>query len=608
MLDTTDFIIAHGQTTAWAMLYPQQGPWQQAINWWQHAASLAPPLPLVIVADLGSLLNGSRLSEADPATLQHDSYSAFLRAAAATPAVHSGSPLGLSDLAITAVLAHLAQDVPLPAALRLPPDLMPMDVATALLDLLPVQDDAHHAADRDATPLWDETLLDAVLERLRMLTADDMHFLHTLACQSLNAADMADLRALTELLDLPPLQHLLLDDILTFLPALAETPVDPISQTYTIDGVSGLARHGSLDMVLPTEWALPDTLLIYRFLNRELLYYGRERPPEQEETLFLLLLQASDAMAGDADVLARACTLALGRAAALHHATVQLCWFDQRLHPPQGVLSPHDIAALVQHEQHGPVDLPAVLAAVQQYVQANAADYGRIELLWLLHVDSGSDQVEQVQRLSWWLRNQTSSRALFVCAGPAPDQTPALASVLTGEWQVLGSALLHDAEARARAAAALRGLARSGERETLTLQTPLMRRRQYTTATNVRQRRTNGVQLIRTLYGHTSEVLGVAWSPDGQQLASASHDRSIKLWQVANGTCLTTITGHSQKVFWVAWSPDGLTLASASDDRTIRIWHSADGSPAGDAAWASAGGAPYRLVTRWAHPGFGLGR
>lgn len=82
---------------------------------------------------------------------------------------------------------------------------------------------------------------------------------------------------------------------------------------------------------------------------------------------------------------------------------------------------------------------------------------------------------------------------------------------------------------------------------------------------------------LATLTGHTATVTGLAWSPDGTRLASGSWDHTIRLWS-ADGKPLATLTGHTDAVTDLAWSPDGATLASASSDATIRLW-SADGKP-----------------------------
>ncbi|MHC0064405.1 WD40 domain-containing protein [Nostoc sp. UIC 10890] len=82
---------------------------------------------------------------------------------------------------------------------------------------------------------------------------------------------------------------------------------------------------------------------------------------------------------------------------------------------------------------------------------------------------------------------------------------------------------------------------------------------------------------VNTLEGHSKGVNSVAYSPNGQQLASASYDKTIKIWNVSSGQLLKTLTGHSSWVYSVAYSPNRQQLASASDDKTIKIWDVSSG-------------------------------
>ncbi|WP_238845503.1 ribosome assembly protein 4 [Nostoc edaphicum] len=84
-------------------------------------------------------------------------------------------------------------------------------------------------------------------------------------------------------------------------------------------------------------------------------------------------------------------------------------------------------------------------------------------------------------------------------------------------------------------------------------------------------------KLLKSLTGHSSRVISVAYSPNRQQLASASLDKTIKIWDVSSGKILKSLTGHSSAVISVAYSPNGQQLASASWDKTIKIWDVSSG-------------------------------
>lgn len=90
------------------------------------------------------------------------------------------------------------------------------------------------------------------------------------------------------------------------------------------------------------------------------------------------------------------------------------------------------------------------------------------------------------------------------------------------------------------------------------------------------KRRLGEFELIRTLTGHTSAVAHVALSPDQRTLASASWDRTARLWEYSSGKSLHTLT-QGDWLDWVSFSPDGSLLATGGGESHCRIWEVASG-------------------------------
>jgi WD40 repeat protein len=78
-------------------------------------------------------------------------------------------------------------------------------------------------------------------------------------------------------------------------------------------------------------------------------------------------------------------------------------------------------------------------------------------------------------------------------------------------------------------------------------------------------------KLLATLGGHEDVVFSVAFHPDGKRLASASFDKTVKIWDLTSHKAERTLTGHSDFVYAVALSPDGKWLVSASKDRSVKL-------------------------------------
>ncbi|MBD2532757.1 hypothetical protein H6G97_25510 [Nostoc flagelliforme FACHB-838] len=86
----------------------------------------------------------------------------------------------------------------------------------------------------------------------------------------------------------------------------------------------------------------------------------------------------------------------------------------------------------------------------------------------------------------------------------------------------------------------------------------------------------DGKQLL-SYKGHTGWIWSVAFSYQGHILASGSEDQTVKLWDIATGQCLKTLHGHCGGIWSVAFSAEDHLLASGSEDQTVKLWDIATG-------------------------------
>jgi eukaryotic-like serine/threonine-protein kinase len=79
-------------------------------------------------------------------------------------------------------------------------------------------------------------------------------------------------------------------------------------------------------------------------------------------------------------------------------------------------------------------------------------------------------------------------------------------------------------------------------------------------------------QMRKKLRGHTRLISSLAFSPDGEKLASASWDSTVIVWNLDSGQPTTRLQGHMRSVLCVAFSPDGRRLATSSEDQSVKLW------------------------------------
>lgn len=101
-------------------------------------------------------------------------------------------------------------------------------------------------------------------------------------------------------------------------------------------------------------------------------------------------------------------------------------------------------------------------------------------------------------------------------------------------------------------------------------------------------------ECLRTLPGHAAGVCCLAFSADGQRIASGSYDRTVLVRDAGTGTILCQ-TSHAARVHAVAFSPEGDSVASAGDDRLVKVTE-LPGNPSAEPAATSESGTPQRYV------------
>ncbi|KDD76976.1 hypothetical protein H632_c50p1 [Helicosporidium sp. ATCC 50920] len=77
---------------------------------------------------------------------------------------------------------------------------------------------------------------------------------------------------------------------------------------------------------------------------------------------------------------------------------------------------------------------------------------------------------------------------------------------------------------------------------------------------------------VATLRGHVGAVYQAAWSADSRLLVSGSKDSTLKVWEMRTKKLLADLPGHADEVYTVDWSPDGASVASGGKDRVLKLW------------------------------------
>jgi WD40 repeat protein len=87
--------------------------------------------------------------------------------------------------------------------------------------------------------------------------------------------------------------------------------------------------------------------------------------------------------------------------------------------------------------------------------------------------------------------------------------------------------------------------------------------------------------LVRDLHAHAAKINGLALSPDGRRLVTASADGTARLWDTSSGKLIEATMEHEGAIWAAAFSPDGRIVATGGIDRRARLWDAWTGAPIG---------------------------
>lgn len=102
----------------------------------------------------------------------------------------------------------------------------------------------------------------------------------------------------------------------------------------------------------------------------------------------------------------------------------------------------------------------------------------------------------------------------------------------------------------------------------------------------VRLRQVPTGEIIHTLGGQSEMIYSLAFSHNGQLLATGDQAARVRLWRVQDGALLATMMGHTEAVQQVLFRPDDKTLFSVSEDHTIREWNTANATSRVTIPWS----------------------
>jgi hypothetical protein len=322
----------------------------RAVHWWRDLARLGVRLPLFVVHDFGLIYGAPREQielgahpaaeglvarmEKMPELLR--TYRTIVTEIAQSDAAARARSMKLGDDLIVVVLARVLGSIVKREAVRaswaatlpLDPELV-RDLDGQLPWLFAALPREHELATLEALAharLYLLTLADT-------LDLDTLRLLRMLGSESTAAGALAHVDLIAALSS--PATNDIVNFSLELLPKVLETSRAKAAGTHAVHGYAGVGRKGSIDSMVLTELAWDEDELARRMVDGELLFYTRERAPEEARRLHHVVIDASASMRGEREVFARGLAIALAKKLQLAGEEVWMRFFDSRLYEVQ---------------------------------------------------------------------------------------------------------------------------------------------------------------------------------------------------------------------------------------------------------------------------------
>jgi len=425
--------------------------------WLRASATVGVHPPLFLIQDIGAILTQprDRLKLGRPAHLPEDvdtsAYLNFLTRVAGHPLVREMSRWDISDTMAGVVSAKLMSEAKFPDKYVTPVGTEAVEFAGRLsiesgrTDPARVWRETDPGKRPDLTRLLPPDAMAGIEAGLRRLHLDELRFLHRYGPGMAGAPDPKDLLDLFSLLELPPAVRMAVSQVLRLTPGVSQTTRTGGVQTYTMGGYEGLAHKGSLDSIVPTELAYPNTIFIHRILNQEALYYGREGEQKQRKELAYIITQSGMEMMGDADALSRGLTLALVHTMQRRGYEVWQSFAGSELTPPARMNRPGDVHRILYYQERGWLKPGDILTAVSAQLRSWKEAYRGKQVFWVLGEHWDADHWETHQDVYKALKREAGHQAWFIRMGKSGPERNGARPAVSGcfhRYHIIESSLM----------------------------------------------------------------------------------------------------------------------------------------------------------------------